>query len=375
MVLPHLTAALPGTGGVLRSSDEDFAVEEIPAYTPTGQGDHVFVWIEKRGIPTNIAAELIAGAVGARARDVGWAGMKDRRAVTRQWLSLPPPVTPEQALAIRLDGITVLEAHRHGHKLRTGHLKGNRFVLRVHGVGDSAVAAGRATAILEALSIAPGAPNWYGEQRFGRAGDNAAIGKSLVTGVAPERPVHARELARNRRLYISAFQSELFNEWLRRRILDGAYRSVIAGDLLQKRFTGGMFATTSPAEDQPRMDAGEIVVTGPMFGHRMRGPEAGTAAGEREAEILAWAGVAASDFSRVGALGEGTRRHLAIAITDPTVTATGDDVIDVSFSLPAGAYATVVMREVMKTDAATASPGEPADPADPSDAADPDGAA
>src|SRR5262245_27563306 len=134
MVLPHLTAALPGTGGVLRSSDEDFAVEELPAYAPTGQGDHVFVWIEKRGIPTPAAVDAIAHALGIRGRDVGVAGMKDKRAVTRQWLSLPPPVTPEQALAVRLDGIAVLEAHRHPHKLRTGHLRGNRFVLRVRGV-------------------------------------------------------------------------------------------------------------------------------------------------------------------------------------------------------------------------------------------------
>jgi tRNA pseudouridine13 synthase len=357
MGLPHLTAALPGTGGALRARDEDFAVEEIPSYLPSGQGDHVFAWVEKRGLTTAMAAESLAGAVGVRVRDLGWAGMKDRRAVTRQWFSLPPPVTPEQVAAIQRDGLTVLEARRHPHKLRTGHLRGNRFVLRVSRVGDPTQAAARAEAILARLAEAPGAPNWFGEQRFGRDGDNAAIGRALITGVAPERRVHPRDLARNKRLYISALQSELFNRWLERRLGDELYRVVIAGDLLQKRFSGGMFPTEAPDVDQARMNEGEIVVTGPMFGHRMRGPAPGTAAADREAEILAEAGLAAADFARVGALGEGTRRPLAIAITDAVARPAGDDAIDVSFALPAGAYATAVMREVMKIDGDEATPG------------------
>jgi tRNA pseudouridine13 synthase len=353
MSLPHLSAELPGTGGVLRSRDEDFVVDEIPAYAPSGEGDHVFIRIEKRGLTTPMAAEAVAAAVGARVRDVGWAGMKDRRAVTRQWLSLPPPVTPERVAAVAVDGVTILEIARHNHKLRTGHLRGNRFVLRVRGVGAPAIAAGRATAILAALAAAPGAPNWFGEQRFGREGDNAAVGKALITGGDLPRRIHPRDLGRNRRLYVSALQSELFNEWLRRRLADGLYRRVVTGDLLQKRASGGMFATEDPAVDQPRMLAGEIVVTGPMFGHRLRAPAEGTEAAGREAEILAGAGLTAADFARVGALGEGTRRPLAIEIMDGAVAiaADSDDAIDVSFTLPSGAYATTVMREVMKTDA------------------------
>jgi tRNA pseudouridine13 synthase len=352
MSLPHLSAELPGTGGVLRSRDEDFVVDEVPAYPASGEGDHVFVRIEKRGLTTPMAAEAIADAVGVRVRDVGWAGMKDRRAVTRQWLSLPPPVTPERVATIAVDGVTILEVRRHNHKLRTGHLRGNRFVLRVRGIADAALAAERASAVLAALAAAPGAPNWFGEQRFGREGDNAAVGKALITGGDLPRRIHPRDLGRNRRLYVSALQSELFNEWLRRRLADGLYRRVITGDLLQKRASGGMFATEDPAVDQPRLLAGELVVTGPMFGHRLRAPVADSEAAGREAEILAWAGVAAADFARVGALGEGTRRPLAIEITDGAVAVAAglDDAIDVSFTLPSGAYATTVMREVMKTD-------------------------
>ena len=166
MALPYLTSALPGTGGTLRTLDEDFAVDEELPYAPSGAGDHVFARIEKRGMTSPDAARAIARALGVRDRDIGIAGMKDRRAVTRQWLSLPPPVTPEQALALELPAVRILEAVRHGHKLRTGHVRANRFTLRVRGTVPDAAA--RARAILGALAEPPGAPNWYGEQRFGR---------------------------------------------------------------------------------------------------------------------------------------------------------------------------------------------------------------
>ena len=174
MDLPYLTSALPGIGGVLRTVPEDFIVDEIGAYSPSGAGDHVFVRIEKRGLTTAQAVQRIARALGVNERDVGVAGMKDRHAVTRQWLSLPPPVTPEQATALALEDVRVLEAVRHGHKLRTGHVRANRFVLRVRGVGpEVGDAEARAKAILDVLARPPGAPNFYGEQRFGREGDNA----------------------------------------------------------------------------------------------------------------------------------------------------------------------------------------------------------
>src|SRR5207247_7598143 len=128
-----------------------------------GHGEHVFVRIEKRGLTTAMAVERLARALGVAARDVGVAGMKDRHAVTRQWLSLPPPVTPEQLLALAIDDVTILEVARHPHKLRTGHVRANRFRLRVRGV--TAGAAERARAILPRLAAAPGAPHWSGEPR------------------------------------------------------------------------------------------------------------------------------------------------------------------------------------------------------------------
>src|SRR5687768_12862031 len=151
--LPFLTADAPGIGGVLRTSDADFVVDEVPAYLPSGVGEHVFARIEKRGLTTPQAVAAIARALGVRDRDVGVAGMKDRHAVTTQWISLPPPVTPEAALAFEHDAIRVLEAARHPHKLRTGHLRSNAFRLRIRDVGPDAAA--HARAILERLAEAP----------------------------------------------------------------------------------------------------------------------------------------------------------------------------------------------------------------------------
>ncbi|MCW5801923.1 MAG: tRNA pseudouridine(13) synthase TruD, partial [Deltaproteobacteria bacterium] len=265
MDLPFLTADLSGIGGALRARAEDFVVDEVPAYPPSGAGDHVFARIEKRDHATPFAVKLIAAALGVQARDIGTAGLKDRRAVTTQWISLPPPVTPDAVAALALEGIRVLEVARHNHKLRTGHLRANRFRLRVRGVTDGA--AERARAILVRLAEAPGAPNFYGEQRFGRAGDNAARGRAILLG---ER---SRDRSRDR-FFVSSLQAELFNAWLTARLADDLYRTALPGDVMHKRprdgAPGGMFDCADAAAETARLAAGEIVPTGPMFGDRMR---------------------------------------------------------------------------------------------------------
>ncbi|HSD89791.1 MAG TPA: tRNA pseudouridine(13) synthase TruD [Kofleriaceae bacterium] len=338
MDLPYLTADLPGIGGTLRASPEDFFVDEEPAYPPAGNGDHIFVHIEKRGLTTPMAVERIARALAVNPRDVGVAGMKDRHAVTRQWISLPPPVAPEAVRALVLDDIAICDVARHPHKLRTGHVRANRFVLRVRGTTGDAVTAARA--ILDRLGAAPGAPNWYGEQRFGRDGDNAEKGLAIVRG---ERPPRDRKLAR---LLVSSLQSKLFNDWLVARMADGLYARVLAGDILHK-MGGGQFVCEDPAVDEPRLLAGEVGITGPMFGDSMRRPPDGSAAATREDAILAAAGLTRDSFASVRAIAEGTRRDAAILVGEPHLKALPDG-IEVSFTLPAGAYATAVMREVMK---------------------------
>jgi tRNA pseudouridine13 synthase len=149
------------------------------------------------------------------------------------------------------------------------------------------------------------------------------------------------------RLMISALQSQLFNDWLTGRLTDGLYRRVLAGDVLHKR-GGGMFVCDDPATDQPRLAAGEIVVTGPMFGDRMRLPGNASPALARDLAVLDRAGLAHDAFSSVRAIAEGTRRDCAIEVSGATVAAVDDSTLEIAFTLPGGAYATAVMREVMK---------------------------
>ena len=193
-------------------------------------------------------------------------------------------------------------------------------------------------------ALAAGAPNWYGEQRFGARGDNADAGLALVRaggrGGGPPR---------TKRFLVSALQSYLFNQWLTQRLDDGLATTVLAGDVLEKTATGGMFTSTDPAIDQARLDAGELAITGPMFGAAMRSPPDGTPAQLREARVLDAVGLGPADFAKVGSLGSGTRRTALLRLTDTAVDVVAPDAIRVTFSLPAGAYATAILREVQKS--------------------------
>ena len=346
--LPMMTADLAGVGGRLRATDDDFEVEEVPAYPLTGEGEHVWVWIEKRGQTTPAAAAIVARAAGVPARDVGWAGMKDRHAVTRQWLSLPPPTRPEAVVGFDAEGVKVLTVTRHRHKLRTGHLAGNRFLLVVRDVGDEQLAVARATAIFAALTGPTGAPNWYGEQRFGRDGDNAAAGLELI-----RRGGRGGGPPRQRRFLVSALQSHLFNRWLAARIADGLLTTALVGDVLQKRGSGGQFVSTEPEVDGPRLVSGELTVTGPMFGAAMRSPPDGTPAQAREARLLAEVELDVAAFRAVASLAPGTRRAATIVIGAPAAITAGPGAIRLELTLPSGAYATSVARELMKPDETT----------------------
>lgn len=355
MTLPYLTQDLPGIGGKIRQVPEDFIVKEELPYAATGTGDHVFARIQKRDSTTPYLCQRLAAALGVAARDLGYAGMKDRRAVTEQWISLPPPITPEQVLALELPDVTILEAVRHPHKLRTGHVRANHFELVVREVAEDAVE--RASAALAALAAAPGAPNWYGEQRFGRDRDNAAQGLALV-----RKTRRFERDGRKNRLLLSALQSELFNRYLQRRIEGQSYRRVLEGDLLRK-LGGGVFACTEPSVDGPRLLAGEVVVTGPMFGVEMRAPAAGTEAEELERQVLEEAGLTLAELGPVRKLAPGARRDASITVAGTSVEPAGPGAIRVRFTLPAGAYATAVLRELQKLPEELAS-SRPDDPSD-----------
>lgn len=345
MILPFVTPDLAGSGGVLRATPEDFRVDEVPAYLPTGAGPHLYVLVEKRGRTTREVVRALAAALGVPERDAGFAGMKDKDAVTTQWLSFPVARDPDPG-ALAGPGLRVLELSRHGNKLRTGHVRANRFSLLVRG-GDPA----RARAAAGALE-ARGLPNFFGPQRFGTEGRNAEVGRALLRG---EETPEVRRAARDRflrRLSISAYQALLFNRWLAERMADGLFAAAVRGDVMKKLDTGGLFGCEDPAADSPRVARFEISPTGPMFGHKLR--PAAPEALAREERILAAEGISLAGFARGGGEAEGTRRAARLPVRveiEPE-----EDGYRARFELPKGSYATVVLRELMKEEAAL--PGE-----------------
>lgn len=326
-------------------------MEEIPAYLPQGSGPHLWLLVEKTGRTTREVLRELARALGVPERDAGYAGMKDKAAVSSQWLSFPAPGEPDPA-SLAGEGFRVLRVSRHGNKLRLGHSRGNRFAIAVRG-GD----AGRARACAAALA-ARGMPNFFGSQRFGVEGRNAALGKAILRGSDdPE----ARRAGRDRflrRLCISAWQSELFNLWLAERLADGLFDRALAGDVMKKLDSGGIFVCQDPAADGARVSAFEISPAGPIFGHRMR--EAEGPAREREERLLAASGVGAADLRRGGGEAEGTRRAGRLRVS-AEVEALPDGYL-ARFELPAGSYATVLLGELTGGEEALpgeAPPGEP----------------
>ena len=335
---PLLTKDLPGIGGRIKQEPEDFEVEEIAAYEPCGEGEFLFLWIEKRDCGAEYFVRQVAQRLAIPAEEVGTAGMKDRRAMTRQWISVPACV---EARLPQLDGngIRVLRVSRHGNKLKPGHLHGNRFAIRIRGVDPLA-----ASGLDELLSRLRqnGLANFYGPQRFGRGNETLELGLRLLRG-EPE-PRNRRFL---RKLALSSVQSALFNLYLAQRLQDGLLHCVLPGDVMAKWPFGGMFTVTDVAAEQARFDRRETVHTGPMFGRKMF-PAAATAR-EREAKTLEGAGLTTESFHGFGKLLQGTRRHNLVYINDLSASIEGADV-RLTFALPAGSYATVLLREVMKVD-------------------------
>lgn len=335
---PLVTADLPGIGGRIKVEPEDFEVEEIPAYEPSGQGDFLYLWIEKCDVGGEFFQRQVAQRLGIAAGEVGTAGLKDRRAVTRQWVSVPAAAEAHLA-RLEGDGIRVLSVSRHTNKLRPGHLHGNRFRILIRDIEHNA--AERLPALLERLR-AQGMPNFYGPQRFGHDGETLRIGLALLHGEKVERRVNPFL----KKLALSAAQSAMFNAYLGRRITDGFLRRVLPGDVMAKYPFGGMFVAEDVAAEQARFERREIVSAGPIFG-RKTFPAHGAAA-QREAETLAAFGLEKKCFEGFGKLVQGTRRHNLVYLDDLQGEVI-DQGVRLCFSLPAGSYATVLLREVMKS--------------------------
>jgi tRNA pseudouridine13 synthase len=404
MNLPNLTKDFPGVGGVIKQRDEDFFVQEIPLYEPSGEGEHVYCEIQKVGLTTFDALHRLAGALDIASRDIGYAGLKDARAITRQIFSIPR-VTPEAVMALQLPGMQIYWAARHGNKLRLGHLRGNRFAIKIREVNPTDVV--KLRPVISELQRR-GVPNYFGEQRFGRRDNNDQLGAALIRGDderllslllgspdpsiddEPARDARAafergdletalklfprsHGMERNilvrlirtgthtaavravdhklRRLWVSALQSRVFNDVLARRIETNTMDLLIDGDIAMKHENGACFSVEDVAKEQPRADAFEISPTGPMVGYRMTLP-----AGEAlaiETQAFERAGVKPQHFRETNERARGVRRALRNKPDDVQLSAGVDDHgghITVAFTLPAGSYATVFLRELMKSE-------------------------
>lgn len=337
--LPFVTPELPGIGGDIKQAPAHFQVQEIPLYLPEGSGEHLYLTLRREGWTTRALVKRLAAVFGLRESEIGYAGLKDKQALVTQTFSLhlrsPEPEEAARLVADQLP-VEVLSASRHRNKLKPGHLLGNRF--RVLVSGPHPEAADRARAIAEEL-IRRGVPNYFGQQRFGMEGDNAERGRRLLlTGKGPRQKWL-------RRLLLNAFQSELFNLWLARRIADGLFEELLEGDLAKKLDTGGLFVVEDLEREQERFAAGEITYTGPIYGAKML-PAQGEA-GRREEELLQEQGLEDAPWGRAGL--KGGRRRARLLVPDLELKPSPEG-LWFGFSLPKGSYATSLLREFLKGD-------------------------
>jgi tRNA pseudouridine13 synthase len=391
----YLTRGLPGIGGVIKERPEDFLVEELPLYSPSGQGRHTFFEIRKERLSTFQAVQSIARALRVPPGSIGYAGIKDARAITSQVLSVEA-VPPEAVTALQVPHIQVLWAKRHRNRLKIGHLRGNRFTIRIRGVDQSALPA--CQAILEVLALR-GVPNWFGSQRFGHRGESARLGRAVLRRDAQafiqsflgEPDTHESQVVQTARtrfesgdwqgaldifppsmadewrvlqvliqaqgdweraygavpkrlkmFLLSAYQSELFNRVLDARL--DTLHCVYVGDLAMKHPGHAVFRVEDEAVDQVRADRFEISPTGPMFGFKMM--QATGRQGALEAETLSAEGLTLEDFRVESIKARGERRALRFQVHDPELEY--DDGIVLRFWLSSGCYATALLAEIMK---------------------------
>lgn len=406
----YITRDIPPIGGVIKQRHEDFFVEEIPLYQPSGEGEHFFLFIEKRGLSTFELIDIVGRHFNVPRQALGSAGLKDKHAVTRQVISVHAPGKSLSDFPdLRHEKLTLLWADQHTSKLRTGHLTGNRFSIRIRNVSPTAVLS--AKKVLDRLART-GVPNRIGEQRFGHLENNHLVGRAILLGdhqcaldillgpssrkpdaQAQSRAAYAagnfsdalhhmprhlgaestalRQLcrgasarraiqaidARARGFYLTAFQSAVFNAVLDERVTGGTFDRLLEGDLAFKHANRAVFAVDAAvlndASTEARLGSFEISPSGPMWSSEMI-----RAGGQVDAaEVRALAGlditpeILAAYESQHRDLMEGARRPLRIPLIDPEAEGGVDEhgaYVRVAFELPRGSFATVVLREIMK---------------------------
>jgi tRNA pseudouridine13 synthase len=332
--LPYAHGGPTGTA-TLKAVPEDFRVEEILGFQPSGEGEHVFLKIEKRGENTDYLARQLARFAGISPRNVGYAGLKDRHGVTVQWFSvqLPGQAGPDWA-TLESPSVRVLETTRNLRKLKKGAAAGNRFEIALrHVCGERGGFEQRLRQIAEL-----GVPNYFGAQRFGREGQNLARASELFAGTLGRVDPHRRGL------YLSAARSEIFNRILARRVAAGTWNQAVEGDACMFPDSRSFFKPEAlTPEIQERLANRDVHPSGPLWGRE--GSAAVGAAAAVEQAIVEELADYCRGLERFGL--EAARRPLRLCPVDLRWEFEEPETLRLGFALPSGAYATTVLRELI----------------------------
>jgi len=359
--LPFEHPDLPALGGRIGPEPEDFVVDEVPLYAAAGQGDHWYVRLAKRERTTADLKRAVAQAAQVPEREIGYAGLKDKHAVTSQWLSVPVPRSTPPSDWQLPEPYRVLEVTRHANKLRIGHLEGNRFRIRLVGTPPEARAA--APAVCQRVAE-QGIGNYFGSQRFGLGQRNLETALTLL-----ERRRLGPRAGQRGKFLASVIQSEIFNRYLMLRSERGRGR-LLAGDVVRLQGSRALFVVEDPEREAPRLAAGDIHLTGPLVGPKMK-QSAGEPL-ELERAALASIGLDETGLRELGRSAPGTRRDLILrpeALSwrldgggsggNGNSDNPGSEVaLVVEFGLPAGAYASLVIRALTRQDPWAGAPPE-----------------
>lgn len=327
----------PVASGVLKANPEDFVVVEDLGFEPDGEGEHILVRILKNGCNTRFVADALAKFLKIHAREVSFAGQKDKHAVTEQWLCarVPGNAMPDLS-AFQLEGCKVLEYARHKRKLRLGALQGNAFTLVLREISDRADVEARLQAIAQ-----KGVPNYFGAQRFGIGGSNL---QGALRWAQSDAPVRDRN---KRSFWLSAARSALFNQIVSTRLKKTDFNQVVDGDALQLAGRGSWFVATreEQAELQTRVEAKTLMITASL-------PGSGEWGTQRDA--LAFEQQAVADAPELQALlvrekVEAARRAMLLYPQKLSWNWWDDVTVELRFWLPAGSFATSVVRELINT--------------------------
>lgn len=321
--------------GIIRAQPEDFWVDEVCNFTPDGSGEHLLVRVEKRNTNTEWVARRMTEVWGVAPAGISYAGLKDRRAVTRQWFSLHLPGQPDPDPTLLEDeAIRVLEVVRHGRKLRRGALRENGFRIILRELHGEPQQVEERLHQLQRLGV----PNFFGNQRFGRNGSNLEGAARLFGGAR-------RRLSRHQRgLLLSAARSFLFNRVAARRVELGNWNQWLEGDLMMLDGRGALFAAEpGDAAIAQRLLAQEIHPSGPLWGAGVQALSG--AAAELEQQVLGEWPEWGAELARLGLRHE--RRALRLRLDRLCWRWLEEGALELSFPLPAGSYATALLRELV----------------------------